>query len=253
MRVTVCELPDEVSAFERSWRALVDHGRGQHTDLVLLPELPFHPWFGTSSVFDAETWRRAEDAHRSWLDRLPELASATVLATAPVTRGGRRLNEGFVWDRDARYRAAHQKFYLPDEAGVWEARWYERGDGRFEAVRVGAAEVGFLICSELWALQRARAYGKAGAHVLATPRLTARGSLEKWLAGGRAAAVVAGAFWLSSNRASATQDYGGRGWVVSPDGDVLASTSEAEPFVTVDIDPSAADRAKSTYPRYLLE
>jgi N-carbamoylputrescine amidase len=86
-----------------------------------------------------------------------------------------------------------------------------------------------------------------------TPRLSARGSVDKWLAGGRAAAVVSGAYSLSSNRASEAQDYGGRGWVVSPDGEVLASTSPAAPFATVDVDLALAERAKSSYPRYVLD
>lgn len=253
MRVTVCELPDETPAFERAWRALCAHCRSRVTDLVLLPELPFHPWFGTTPTFSSETWRAAEDVHRRWLDRLPELAPAAVLATAPVTQEGRRLNEGFVWDEESGYRAAHHKYYLPDEEGAWEARWYERGDGRFAMAQVGAARVGFIICSELWALERAREYGKAGAHVLVTPRLTGRSSVEKWLAGGRAAAVVSGAFSLSSNRTSEAQDYGGHGWVVGPDGEVLASTSSGEPFATVDIDLVLAEKAKSTYPRYLFD
>jgi len=174
-----------------------------------------------------------------------------------VTRDGRRLNEGFVWDEEAGYRTAHHKFYLPNEEGAWEAQWYERGDGSFEVVQVGAAKVGFVICSELWAFQRAREYGKAGAHVLVTPRLTTRSSVDKWLAGGLAAAVVSGAYSLSSNRASETQDYGGRGWVVSPDGEVLASTSPAAPFATVDIDlappsgPSPPARVTSSIERPL--
>ena len=243
LRVTVCEMPDETPAFERAWRVLVDHCRGRQTDLVLLPELPFYPWFGTTPTFSVETWRAAEGAHRAWIDRLQELAPAAVLATAPVTRDGRRLNEGFVWDEEAGYRTAHHKFYLPNEEGAWEAQWYERGDGSFEAVQVGAAKVGFVICSELWAFQRAREYGKAGAHVLVTPRLTTRSSVDKWLAGGLAAAVVSGAYSLSSNRASETQDYGGRGWVVSPDGEVLASTSPAAPFATVEVDLALAIRA----------
>ncbi len=253
MLVTVCELPDETPAFERAWRALVGHSRSRGSELVLLPELPFHPWFGTTPIFDVETWRAVEDTHRRWLTRLPELAPAAVLATAPATRGERRLNEGFVWDEKVGYRAAHHKFYLPNEEGVWEARWFDRGDGGFGAVQVAAARVGFIICSELWDFQKARQYGKAGAHLLVTPRLTARSSVDKWLAGGRAAAVVSGAYSLSSNRTSETQDYGGRGWVVSPDGDILAVTSSAEPFVTVDIDLALAVGAKSTYPRYVLD
>jgi N-carbamoylputrescine amidase len=253
MRVTVCEMPDEAEAFERAWLALARHCRSRATELVLLPELPFSPWFGASPRFEAEAWRAAEDAHRRWIGRLPELAPAAVLATAPVTRDGHRLNEGFVWDAEGGYRAAHHKFYLPDEEGVWEARWYERGDGRFETARVGGAAVGFAVCSELWALERARAYGRAGAHVLAVPRLTGRSTVDKWLAGGRAAAVVSGAYSLSSNRASAAQDFGGGGWIVGPDGEVLATTSAAEPFATADVDLALAERAKSTYPRYLLD
>ncbi len=253
MRVTVCEMPDETPAFDRAWRALAVHCRSLGTDLVLLPELPFCPWFGTTPTFNMETWRAAEEAHRRWVDRLPELAPAAVLATAPVTRDGHRLNEGFVWDEKAGYRAAHHKFYLPNEEGVWEACWYERGDGTFQGIQVGDAKVGFIICTELWSFQKALAHGKAGAHLLVTPRLTARSSVDKWLAAGRTAAVVSGAYWLSSNRASETQDYGGHGWVVNPDGELLASTSPAEPFVTVDIDLAFAERAKTTYPRYVLE
>jgi len=253
MRVTVCEMPDETPAFELAWLALIAHCRNQRADLVLLPEFPFYPWFGTSPTFDIETWRAAEEAHWRWLDRLAEVGPPAVLATAPVTRGGRRMNEGFIWDEKTGYRAAHQKFYLPNEEGVWEACWYKRGDGSFDAIQVGGAKVGFIICSELWAFQKAREYGKAGAHILVTPRLTGRSTIDKWLAGGRAAAVVAGAYWLSSNRSSATQDYGGRGWVVGPDSEVLASTSSAEPFATVDIDLGVADQAKSTYPRYVLD
>ena len=78
-----------------------------------------------------------------------------------MTRDGRRLDEGFVWDEEAGYRSDHHKFYIPNEEGAWEAQWYERGDGSFEVVQVGAAKVGFVICSELWAFQRVREYGKA--------------------------------------------------------------------------------------------
>ena len=253
MRVTVCQMPDETPAFELAWRDLAVHCRNQGTDVVLLPELPFYPWFGTTPTFDVERWRAAEEAHRRWMDRLPELAPAAVIATAPVTRGGPRHNEGFVWDERIGYRAAHQKYYLPDEDGVWEARWYERGDGTFQGIEVGAAKVGFLICTELWAFEKARAYGRAGVHLLVTPRLTGRATVDKWLAGGRAAAVVSGAYSLSSNRTSATKDYGGHGWVVSPDGEVLATTSEADPFATVAVELGLAERCKSTYPRYVLD
>ena len=49
------------------------------------------------------------------------------------------------------------------------------------------------------------------------------------------------------------QRFGGRGLVVGPDGDVLASTSRQAPFATVAIDLTESTRAKKTYPRDLLE
>src|SRR3712207_1883651 len=115
--------------------------------------------------------------------------------------------------------------------------------------RSRGARVGFLICTEMWFGERARAYGDQKAHLLAIPRCTPRESLDRWLAGGRTAAIVAGAYAISSNHAD--ERFGGRGWIVDPDGDVLAVTSAAKPFVTVEIDLAAADAAKRTYPRYV--
>lgn len=73
--------------------------------------------------------------------------------------------------------------------------------------------------------------------------------MKKWLAGGRAAAVVSGCFCLSSNRCEGSM--GGMGWLLDPDGGILALTSEEEPFITMDIDLTAAEEAKHTYPRYV--
>ena len=75
------------------------------------------------------------------------------------------------------------------------------------------------------------------------------------LTGGRAVAIVSGAYSVSSNRSdpSGAGDFGGGGWVIDPDGRVLALTTPEEPFHTVAIDLGAADAAKSTYPRYALD
>jgi N-carbamoylputrescine amidase len=66
---------------------------------------------------------------------------------------------------------------------------------------------------------------------------------------------MSGAFSLSSNRFGSNNgvSFGGQGWVIDPDGAVLAVTSESEPVATVDITPAVADTAKATYPRYVNE
>lgn len=251
VHVTVCELRSGREHFAADWAALVAHVRAEGSDLVLLPEMGLAPWFARSRPFDAAMWQAAVDAHTAWLPRLADLAPAVVLGTQPVNTPGGRQNEAFAWDAARGYRAAHTKYYLPDEEDFWEASWYARGDGRFDALDTPVGRVGFAICTEMWFYQHARAYGQAGAHLIATPRCTPHETLDKWLAGGRASAVVAGAYSLSSNHGD--ERFGGQGWVIDPDGNVLATTSRAAPLATVPIDLTAAETAKHTYPRYVAD
>lgn len=265
MKVTVCELPDPSRGLEEAWGDLAGHVRARGSDLVLLPEMPFGRWLPADPEPDPGAWEEAVRAHRRWNGRLGELGAPAVAATRPVIRGGRRLNEAFVWTATEGARPAHAKHYLPDEEGFREATWYDRGPGRFEPAVLGrggddgrdGVRAGFLVCTELWFPERARSYGRAGIHLLLAPRATPGYSREKWLAAGRTAAVIAGAWGLSSNRSgpgpSDAFDWAGGGWVVGPDGDVAGVTSSAEPFLTVAIDPATAEAAKSTYPRYVEE
>jgi N-carbamoylputrescine amidase len=253
-RVTVCELPDDRAAFSMAWGQLVAHVRAERSGVVVLPEMPFAPWLAASPAFSPREWDAATHAHQAWTARLHELAPAAVLASRPVTRAGRRLNEGFAWTVDGGLVAIHDKRYLPDEAGFWEAQWYAPGDGAFDAHDLAGLRVGMMICTDMWALHHAIEYGKAGVQLIAVPRSTGRPTVEKWLTGGRVVAIVAGAFCVSSNWVAVGDggDFGGGGWIVDPDGVPIARTSAAQPFHTVAIDTAVADDAKRTYPRYAL-
>ena len=254
MRVTVCEMSDSEEDFSRDWERLVNHVQNEKSDLVLLPEMPFYPWLFWRNRFDSELWTKSMEAHKKWLERCVELSPACVLGSNPSESGSVRLNQGFVWDEENGYKKAHDKFYLPDEDGYWEATWYSRGDGEFKTVQGGQASVGFLICSGLWFFEHSRLYGKLGAHIVVCPRATPKSTLDKWLVAGQAAAVVAGAYSLSSNRVAPEgnpAELGGKGWIIEPDGRVLGVTSQAQPFLTCDIDLTAANKAKDTYPRYI--
>jgi N-carbamoylputrescine amidase len=250
MRVTVCQLRTAPGALEEDWAGLVTHARSERTDVVVLPELGFAPWFAAEPTFDRAVWDAAVRAHDSWLGRLGELPAA-VIGTRPVGRGTGRRNQAYAAEQGGPVRALHDKSYLPDEPGFWEASWYGRGDGGHAVVDVSGLRTGVLVCTELWFAEHARALGRSGAHVVATPRCTPVESLGTWLAGGRATAVMAGAWSLSSN--SAEPEHGGLGWAVDPDGEVVATTSRDEPWVTVDVDLSEVEAAKLRYPRYVPE
>ena len=258
MKVTVCELINDPARFEDDWRALADHTRAHGSELVLLPEMPFHPWLAATRDVDPEAWAEAVRAHEEWGSRLGEPEAATVVATRPVIDGGEHRNRGFVWTKaDGELSDTHDKRYLPDEEGFWEASWYARGDGDFTPVDVAGTRLGFQICTEMWFFEHSRAYGKQGVRLLACPRATLSSSVDKWLAGGRAAAVVSGAFCLSSNfsgGAGEHGEWGGTGWIVEPEeGEVLGTTSREEPFLTLDLDLGVAEAARATYPRYVLD
>jgi N-carbamoylputrescine amidase len=253
-RVTVAEMSDDREGFAKDWESLAEHVGSESSDLVVLPEMPFYHWFCADPKFDAKAWGEAVEAHESWLKRLPELGARAVLGSRPVNRGRRRFNEGFVWTKKGGVEGVHLKSYLPDEAGYFEASWYDRGDRRFRPFDVAGLKAGMMICSDLWSMRHAREYGKEGVHLLASPRATGRASVEKWVAGGRVAAIVAGAYSFSSNRTGrrGEAEFGGGGWAVDPDGTVLDLTSAEKPFVTVEVDADVAERAKKTYPRDAL-
>lgn len=253
MRVTVCEMNDELGAFERAWRDLCDHARSECSDLVVLPEMPFSAWFAVERRYDPDAWNAAVEAHRMWEERLSELGVPFVCAARPANRPNRRVNEGVIAAKGS-VSTAHEKRYLPDENGFWEASWYDRGDGVFALGDAGEARIGFQICTELWFADAARQYGQAGADIIVSPRATPLSSRERWLVAGRASAIVAGAYNLSSNKCGASAggfDFAGLGWIIDPDGEALAQTSPQQPFATRDIDLDRARAAKLTYPRYV--
>ena len=253
MNVTVTQLSPYT--IEKTWPQLVAHVAESKSDLVLLPEMIFSPWLALDKDVSAERWADAMAVHDVWLGRLEELAPATVVGSRPVLRNGLRQHEAFVWDIENGLRGVHAKYYLPDEPGFWEATWYERGDGSFDPFEAAGATGGMLMCTEMWFTEHARSYAKSGAHLLFTPRCSHFSGNEKWLMGGRAAAVMGGAYSLSSNHVGQTGDvqFGGSGWVIDPNGKVLAVTSVDAPFVTVAVDLDSAENAKQTYPRYIRE
>jgi N-carbamoylputrescine amidase len=256
MKVTVCELPNEPAALELAWKKLCEHVKERSSEFVLLPEMGFYRWLPHTQDVRPEEWALSVQAHRDWMDRLQDLAPATVASTRPLVDQSMRQNVGYVWDPERGPTDVHTKYYLPDEPGFWEATWYSRGNKEFDSFQTAKAKIGFQICTEIWFTQHAREYGKQGVQLLVCPRATPTETESKWVTGGQVASVVSGSFCLSSNLAGTTAegcDFAGVGWITEPEGQVLGLTSPNQPFLTLDLDLSIADQAKETYPRYVLD
>jgi N-carbamoylputrescine amidase len=257
MKVTVCELPDTWTQDDTLWNELKKHLASAGSDLLVLPEMPFSPWITRSDRVDSAVWDKAVSAHEAWIGRLAELPAAMVATSRPVILEGKRLNQGIVWTRQAGVKPCHEKYYLPDEPGYYEATWYQRGSGRFQAARVNGLTLGFMICTDLWFTDRAREYKRQGVDILICPRATPASREDIWVPGGRAAAIVAGAFCLSSNFNGPNvpgEDFGGAGWIIEPErGAVRGLTDQRQWILTLDVDLEEARAAKQTYPRYVRE
>jgi N-carbamoylputrescine amidase len=229
MRVTVCQWPDRPDAFETEWGRLIGHVRESSSEIVLLPDMPFSDWFADSPHVDASVWAAAVHAHDAWEHRLPALASAIVVGTRPVDFGNERYDEGFVWDVEDGVRSAHAKSRLD---GPREKAWINAAAPEFVPMELQGVRIGFLIGPELWLEDEARRYGQEGIDVLVTPRSSRVVAFGEWLDHARAAAALARAYSLSSNRAG---EFGGQGWIIAPDGELLGLTTDARPLVSVEL------------------
>lgn len=269
MKVTVVQLSNDPQQLVGDMQRLSEHVQQTASDFVLLPEMTFSPWLANSRESNETDWQRAMDLHQQWISQLGALNMPAVLSTRPtVNLAGSRRNEAYLWQKSTGVRPIHEKYYLPNEPGYWEASWYDMGDQRFDTARIaseamseGAAinpisevRIGVQICTEMWFYQHARDYGQKQVDLLCVPRVTPHASVQKWLAGGQAGAVVSGAYHLSSNMylpQGSAADIGGLSWIISPEGDVLATTDPDNPFVTLEIDLVESHKAKETYPRYV--
>ena len=258
MKVTVCQIDPRASQLDEYLSGLRQHIKETGSDFLLLPEMAFSDWLAADKIPDAKKWNDAVIVHEQRIACLSDLGAKGVVSTRPINSAqGSRRNQAYVWSAESDEASAlHEKYYLPDEPGYWEHTWYDRGPKNFDVGRVLGTRLGIQICTEMWFFEWARHYAASRVELLCVPRATPHGSVDKWLAGGQAAAVCSGAYCLSSNLwapLGSGPDLGGLAWVIDPEGNILATTDADNPYATVEIDLEFSRLSKSSYPRYVPE
>ena len=239
MKVTVCELSNDRQQFDNQWDQLVSHCKINQSELVLLPEMPFHSWVAHQPSGNQATKREVVEAHEQWMKRIVEFGDTIVVYSKPVIAGERFYNIAYIWTKTKGHQKVHTKHFFPEEDGFYEETWFEREPEHFELINMNGLKIGVLLCTEIWFTQYTRKYGLDGMDLLLCPRATGKSSVPQWIRCGQTSAVIGGAYCLSSNRSGVGADqfqWGGAGWICQPmDGALLGVTSNKDPFLTIDI------------------
>ena len=148
MKVTVCQLDPRDESRDAHIAFLAEHIQANKSDFLLLPEMCFSPWLAAEQIPDSKKWQAAVLQHQAYIDRLTEFGVDGVLGTRPTSGTGERgHNAAYLWDRaSGEATNVHQKYYLPNEPGYWEAEWYDRGDKSFDTVGFADLNIGIQIC-----------------------------------------------------------------------------------------------------------
>jgi predicted amidohydrolase len=254
VRACAVEWPDGLVVGSHQWDACADAVGRLAPDILITNELPFGAWLPKVLPYDpacAELWA---ELHAQSLNALGGLAPA-VISSRPVVHEGRLANEAFVLE-DGVYRILHHKHLFPAEEGWQEDGWFAPAIPGFDTHVIAGLTVGVLLCTELMFPERARALGRQGAHLIAVPRASGR-SMAYWHTAGAMAAIVSGAYVMSSNRVgSADGDqpiFGGGGFAFDPSATLIGNTGQSEPILLVGIDRDKADAAKAEYPVYVRD
>lgn len=255
MKVTVCELRNDSEKFKEDWDQLVTHCQVNKSELVLLSEMPFHPWIANRASVDDSLKDAAVQAHEEWLQRIDELGNVIVAYSKPWIQGDKFFNTAYIWTKETGHLKAHTKYFFPEEEVFYEDTWFDREAKHFELLEVRGLKLGFLLCTELWFTEYARKYGLEGIDLLLCPRATGASSVAQWTRAGQTLSVISGGYCLSSNRAGLGEGdfkWGGAGWITQPmDGALLGTTSAESPFLTIELDLARAKLAKQEYPLYV--
>jgi N-carbamoylputrescine amidase len=254
VKISVCQLPDELSTRDLAWKRLVRRLDNDRPDIALLNEMPFGPWVSRHATPDESATAVTLLEHEIALNSMAALTTA-IISSRPVRNARKLANEAFLMAHGD-YQAIHHKHYFPQEPGFFEASWFAPARPGFDVAEFRGVRIGVLLCTELMFSEWARHYRRQGAHVIVCPRASGT-SMTYWDAAARMAAIVSGCYVLSSNRAARAPDseprFGGRGFAYSPTGELIGETSEAVPFLCVDIDRQLVAETQRKYPCYLRE
>jgi len=225
--------------------------RASGAELVVLPELPLHPWSPASPRAHVEDAEPPQGPRHRLLEAVAREAGVALLGGVIVDDDGVRRNRALLFARDGSLLTSYDKVHLPHEEGFWERAHYEPGDVAPAPVWVDGFALGVQLCSDLNRPELGHALAAAGALAVVGPRATEAATWPRWRLVLQATALTASCYVLSVTRPRPEQGVplGGPSFAVGPDGTVLLESTETLSLVT--LERAAVQQARRGYPGYL--
>jgi N-carbamoylputrescine amidase len=258
MKIAYVQWPDGLMPETPAWDLIRARVREAAPDLLITNEMPFGSWLPVHASYDAFAASDWVEQHEQGLAALKALGCA-VISSRPVHAGSSLANEAFALEKGL-YSALHHKHYFPAEPGWQEAAWFAPAQEGFAVHTVAGIRVGVLLCTELMFNEHARRYVRDGrAQLIVSPRASGQ-TLHTWHAAGAMAAIVSGAYVISSNRVGQAQasdaqhpQFGGEGFAYAPGGKLIQVTSFDSPMQVILWDETQVMQAQQDYPCYVQE
>lgn len=252
-KVAYLEWPDGLKAEGAEWNNIKLQVNAANADILVTNEMPFGSWRPVEKKFNLDVAQTWVDEHDIAMEKLSQLDVAAIISSKPRLVKGKLVNEAFLL-KNGDYQFIHQKHFFPAEDGWHEASWFRTDQKGFELIKVGKLKIGVLLCTELMFTEKARYYGRKGAHLIVSPRASGK-TTDNWEAACAMASVTSGAYVLSSNRVGQLKDhlpeFGGIGIAYAPGGKRIGNTNKDNPIKVIDIDIEIAKKAQIEYPCYL--
>lgn len=247
MKICAVEFPDEQNLYARTLEGIAQHVSETNPDLLVLPEMPFAPWVFHADTYDEETWQHTVENHAHWLGQLSTAIPTPIITSRPITRDQKNLNEALYMDHSRDIHSLRAKRYLPNDFPALERVWFHEGEAAGAVFDIQGNKFGIQLCSEIMYTETPRKLAENDVDVIVQSRAT--GDHPRWRAASLLAASTAGSYVVGANRRSVERDwFTGGSWVYSPEGELLAETSAATPFVTVEVDLRRVTNAQAEYP-----
>ncbi len=252
MKICTTEFPDEVSQHDKAIDQLASHVSDAKPDLVVLSEMPFTSWIFHVEAFSQEKWEQTVESHAKVIDQFCAAISAPIVTSRPISVDGKNLNQAIYINHAREIQPLRSKRYLPNDYPAVERVWFTEGEVSNTVFDIQGCKIGIQLCSEIMYTEYPRMLGMAGAQIIIQPRAT--GDHSRWRAASILGAATSSAFVVGANRRSSERDwFTGESWIYSPQGDLLAETSEFNPAVTHRIDLAEANSAKFEYPMTMFK